>query len=151
VTKMKRFLIAVAMFGAGAAMAVQPGPIQPDGDTKRRANDALTVQEWSNLMELKRYDLSTNCIVPTNTLTVPTTLSVAEINSATGTPAGLKSALQTIRQFQLDQKQVDQDLKDFLSAQKQVDRDVRDVIRDVKTLAREFWTRVLGRPKQPGD
>ena len=35
--------------------------------------------------------------------------------------------------------------------QEKFDRDVRDMIRDVKTVAREFWVRVLGRPKQPGD
>ena len=127
-------------------------PLEVTRINAARTNDAaLTAQEWTNLQELKRYDLATNAVTPTNTIAMPTPLSVAEIVAATNSAAGLKAALQTIRQFQLDQKQADQDVKAWHQEQEKFDRDVRDMIRDVKTLAREFWVRVLGRPKQPGD
>lgn len=147
---MRAIIVAAILAMATAAMAQQGSGSNKQATDRRTHDAALTAQEWENLQELKRYGLDTNCVVPTNAIVMPTPLSNAEIVAATNSPAGLKTALQTIRQYQLDNKQALQDIRAWQTAQERYDRDTREIIRDVKTLAREFWIRVLGRPKQPG-
>jgi hypothetical protein len=153
---MRAVLIAVLVI-AGAIQAesrslpVDDASRAKSQQTKKQADAELTAQEWANLMEVKSYALTTNCVVPTNAIVLPTPITAAEIVAATNSAASLKTALQTIRQYQLDNKQALQDIKAWQQAQERFDRDSRDVIRNLKTLAREVWIRVLGRPKQQGD